>query len=78
METFQSFQQYESGDSQQSKQRTCETCGAYVTKQFVRVFGGNDGAVYGCMNCTTGRDLREGGGRAPTATEQAQSSVEAD
>ncbi len=78
METFQSFQQYESGDGQQSQQRTCETCGSYVTKQFVRVFGGNDGSVYGCMNCTTGRDLREGGGRAPTVTEHGQSSVEAD
>jgi len=65
METFQNFQQYETGSTNPSQQRTCETCGSYVTKQFVRVFGGNDGAVYGCMNCTTGRDLREGGGRRP-------------
>lgn len=78
METFQSFQQYESGDSQQTQKRTCETCGADITKQFVRVFGGNDGAAHGCMNWTTGRDLREDGGRQPTAIEQAQSSVDAD
>lgn len=48
-----------------SSQRTCENCGAYVTKQFVRVFGSNDGSVYGCMSCSTGRDLREGGGTQP-------------
>ncbi len=78
METFQSFQQYESEAPKHAQQRTCETCGSYVTKQFVRVFGGNDGSVYGCMNCTTGRDLREGGGRAPTPVEPSQSSVDAD
>ncbi len=66
METFQSFQQYEPETPNRTQQRTCENCGSYVTKQFIRVFGGNDGAVYGCMNCTTGRDLREGGGREPT------------
>jgi len=46
-------------------QRTCNNCGSYVTKQFVRVFGANDGSVYGCMNCSTGRQLREGGGTQP-------------
>lgn len=46
-------------------QRTCENCGEYVTKQFVRVFGANDGSVYGCMSCSTGRQLREGGGTQP-------------
>jgi len=78
MEPFQSFQQYETEDTQRTQQRTCENCGSYVTKQFVRVFGGNDGAVYGCMNCMTGRDLREGGAREPTAPQQRQSSVDAD
>ena len=78
METFQSFQQYEPGASSETQQRTCENCGSYVTKQFVRVFGGNDGAVYGCMNCMTGRDLREGGGREPATPQQRQSSVDAD
>ncbi|MFO7833559.1 MAG: hypothetical protein R6V31_05770 [Halohasta sp.] len=53
-------------ESHQSKQRTCENCGEYVTKQFVRVFGANDGSVYGCMNCLTGRDLREGAGTQPS------------
>jgi len=50
---------------QQRSQRRCENCGEYVTKQFVRVFGANDGSVYGCMNCLTGRDLREGAGTQP-------------
>ncbi len=78
METFQSFQRYETGHSQHAQERTCENCGSYVTKQFIRVFGGNDGSVHGCMSCTTGRDLREGGGRQPAAPTQDQSSVEAD
>ena len=49
-----------------TSQRTCENCGEYVTKQFVRVFGANDGSVYGCMSCSTGRDLRDGGGKQPS------------
>ncbi|XVH33569.1 DUF7563 family protein (plasmid) [Haloferacaceae archaeon DSL9] len=36
-----------------------------MTRQFVRVFGANDGALYGCLNCLTLRDLREGGGKQP-------------
>ena len=53
-------------DETHTSQRTCENCGEYVTKQFVRVFGANDGSVYGCMSCSTGRDLRDGGGKQPT------------
>lgn len=45
--------------------RQCENCGEYVTKQFIRVFGANDGSVYACTNCTTGRDLRNGAGAEP-------------
>ena len=56
----------QTGESRHSKQRTCENCGEYVTKQFVRVFGANDGSVYGCMNCSTGRDLRDGGASEPS------------
>jgi len=38
-----------------SQQRMCQNCGEYVTKQFIRVFGTNDGSLYGCMSCSTGR-----------------------
>jgi len=55
----------QTADGYHSQQRTCKNCGEYVTKQFVRVFGANDGSVYGCMNCSTGRDLREGAGTQP-------------
>ncbi|MFW6321580.1 MAG: DUF7563 family protein [Halohasta sp.] len=61
METFPMRQVVDEQDTQ----RTCNNCGSYVTKQFVRVFGANDGSVYGCMNCSTGRELREGGGTQP-------------
>jgi len=30
-----------------SQQRMCQNCGEYVTKQFIRVFGTNDGSLYG-------------------------------
>ncbi|ELY54963.1 hypothetical protein C491_17739 [Natronococcus amylolyticus DSM 10524] len=39
----------------------CQNCGGYVTRDFVRVFG-VEGAVAGCPNCTTYRQLQEGGG----------------
>jgi len=40
--------------------RKCNNCGSYVTKQFIRVFGSNNGELYGCMNCMTGRQVRDG------------------
>lgn len=43
----------------------CQDCGGYITRDFVRVFGVN-GAVAGCPNCTTYRELQEGGGVADT------------
>ena len=55
----------ESTDDRQSPKRQCQNCDTYVTKQFVRVFGANDGSVYGCLSCLTLRDLREGGGKQP-------------
>jgi len=39
--------------------RECQKCGEYVTKQFARVFG-SGGQTNGCMNCMTGRQLRNG------------------
>lgn len=38
----------------------CRDCGGYVTRDFIRVFG-VDGAVSGCPNCTTYRELNNGG-----------------
>jgi hypothetical protein len=34
---------------------TCDRCGAFVSKDFLRVFGANDGTVDGCLDCTEGR-----------------------
>lgn len=39
---------------------TCSDCDAYVSRDFIRVFG-VDGEVHGCPNCMTYRDLQEGG-----------------
>ncbi len=55
----------EATEDNRSPKRQCQSCGTYVTKQFVRVFGANDGSVYGCLSCLTLRDLREGGGKQP-------------
>ena len=38
----------------------CSDCGAYVTRDFIRVFG-VDGTVSGCPDCTTYRELNNGG-----------------
>ena len=46
-------------------ERECQNCGRYVTKQFVRVFGGRDGKVYGCTECLTGRQIRSGEAAEP-------------
>ena len=38
----------------------CENCGAYVTKEFVKVFGTNDGEVHGCLDCVGGTAVKNG------------------
>lgn len=38
----------------------CGSCDEYVTRDFVRVFGA-DGEIQGCPNCTTYRELCDGG-----------------
>lgn len=38
----------------------CSNCGEHVSQDFVRVYGDNDGEVYGCLSCLTTRDLRKG------------------
>lgn len=38
---------------------TCGECDAYVTSDFIRVFGIN-GEVHGCPNCTSYRELQDG------------------
>jgi hypothetical protein len=44
----------------------CENCGSFVTGEFVRVFGSNEGQVYGCPDCTPSPD-RHGGDAARRA-----------
>jgi DNA-directed RNA polymerase subunit RPC12/RpoP len=43
----------------------CQNCGHYVTDTFRRVFGDNQNELYGCLNCSTMRDLRSGAGVKP-------------
>lgn len=40
----------------------CRNCGAPVSHRFCRVFGDNQDEVYGCIRCTSLRDLTQGGG----------------
>lgn len=30
---------------------TCNNCGSYISKDFIRVFGDNDGTINRCLNC---------------------------
>ena len=39
---------------------TCNHCGAFVSPEFVRVFGDNHGVLPGCLSCATATDVRTG------------------
>ncbi len=49
----------------------CRDCGGYVTQDFIRVFG-IDGSVSGCPNCTTYRELNNGGAADETSESRSQ------
>lgn len=38
----------------------CNNCGAFVSGEFVRVFGSNDSQVYACLDCAVSPDLHAG------------------
>jgi hypothetical protein len=38
----------------------CQNCGAFVTREFERVFGGRDGEVHGCFECKQKTDIKNG------------------
>ncbi len=43
----------------------CNQCNAFVTPEFVRVFGSNDREVFACPECTAFTELVEGAGARP-------------
>ena len=38
----------------------CQNCGGHVTDRFERVFGTNDGDVFGCRSCMSTTAIRNG------------------
>jgi hypothetical protein len=42
----------------------CRSCGAFVTRDFARVFGNNENEVFGCLECMTATEVKKGGARA--------------
>jgi hypothetical protein len=40
----------------------CNNCGAFVTRDFVRVFGNNDQELFGCLACSEFTSLIHGAG----------------
>jgi hypothetical protein len=38
----------------------CRNCNAYVSKDFVRIFGDNDDEVYGCLECVGATAVKNG------------------
>lgn len=44
----------------------CENCGAFVTRDFVRVFGTDD-AVHRCPSCADMTEIKRGYGATPEA-----------
>ena len=45
----------------------CKNCESFVTTDFVRVFGTNDGDVFGCADCMPFRELMMGESAVPNA-----------
>lgn len=56
--------QQQAGEELGTGQTRCRNCGAYVSHVFARVFGDNEHEVHGCLECSTTRELRRGGGTA--------------
>jgi len=54
--------------------KQCYNCGAHVSRGFMRVFGNNENELYGCLECSTARELREGSATTPSPTQVAQPS----
>ncbi len=49
-----------------STDRRCQNCGSFITPEFARVFGNNDDDVFGCLECMSGTDVKNGKARAET------------
>ncbi|WP_458190644.1 DUF7563 family protein [Haladaptatus sp. NG-WS-4] len=44
--------------------RRCQNCNSFITPEFGRVFGDNDDEVYGCLECMSGTEVRNGKARS--------------
>jgi len=51
-------------DSDDPEDNRCKGCGSFVTTEFARVFGNNHDEVFGCLECMTGTEVKQGGARA--------------
>lgn len=38
----------------------CRNCGGFVTDRFTRVFGDNRNRVFGCFDCMTATEIKNG------------------
>ncbi|WP_458189651.1 DUF7563 family protein [Haladaptatus sp. NG-WS-4] len=47
-------------------ERRCQNCGSFITSEFARVFGNNDDVVFGCLECMSATEVRNGKARAET------------
>jgi hypothetical protein len=45
----------------------CKNCESFVTADFARVFGDNEGEVFGCADCTPFRELMTGESAIPNS-----------
>lgn len=47
----------------------CRNCGAFVTERFAAVFGDNDDRIFGCRECMTVSELKEGDASEPDSSQ---------
>lgn len=56
-------------DDDVDDQRRCQRCGSHVSANFRRTFGDESGAVHGCPDCMTYREMKNDGAATGIATD---------
>ena len=60
-DTTEEFSSWTPVEEDEPAETDCQGCGSSPTEQFRRVFGDNDDVVHGCPECSTYRELHDGG-----------------
>ncbi|WP_456071295.1 DUF7563 family protein [Haladaptatus caseinilyticus] len=59
-------------DDSKTADTRCRNCGSFVTPQFTRVFGNNQNQIFGCFECMTATDVKQGNANNPKEADRAR------